>query len=160
MGWTKKQFITQAFEELGISASIYDLTPAQLESGANKLNAMMALWSSNGVKIGWAAPSTQYLGDINQDSLAPDYANEAIYTNLAVRLSSSFGKMVSPELRALATSSYSGLVSALSNYPMEMAFPSTMPLGAGSKPGRYQRQFFNQPSDPLLIDGGTTLDFE
>lgn len=158
MGWTKKQLITQAFEELGLSASIYDLTSAQLETAANKLNAMMAAWSTNGVRVGWASPSTQALNDINQDSLAPDFANEAIYTNLAVRLSSSFGKIVSPELKSLAVSSYSDLVNALTGTPPEYQLPRSLPMGAG-----YKRQYYKytpQRQSPLLADDGQELTFE
>jgi len=158
MGWTKKQLITQAFEEIGLSASIYDITPAQLETAANKLNAMMASWSLSGVRVGWASPSSQALNDINQDSLAPDYANEAIYTNLAVRLSSSFGKVVSPELRALSMASYSDLVNALTGDPPESQLPSTLPIGAGYKRRYYK--YFPQQQAPLLADDGQELTFE
>lgn len=158
MGWTKKQLVTQAFDELGLSASIYDLTPEQLEAANHKLNAMMAAWTTNGVRVGWASPSNQGLGDLNQDSLAPDYANEAIYTNLAVRLASSFGKAVPPELRALSLSSYATLVNALTPNPPEIQLPSSMPMGAG-----YKRRYYNymsQPQPPLLADDGQTLTFE
>ena len=40
MGWTKRQFVTQAFEEIGLAAYVFDLQPQQLDSALRKLNAV------------------------------------------------------------------------------------------------------------------------
>lgn len=158
MGWTKKQLILQAFEELGLSANVYDITPSQLESANNKLNAMLAMWALNGVRVGWNSPNTQYLDDVNNDSNAPDYANEAIYTNLAMRLASSFGKPVPAELRTLAISSYGHLINALTREPMQVQYCSLLPRGAGYK--TTTATFYPTPIDNLSVDKGTEFNFE
>ena len=56
MGWTKRQFIEQAFEEIGLAAYVFDLTPEQLQSALRRLDAMMAGWNTNGIRIGWPMP--------------------------------------------------------------------------------------------------------
>jgi hypothetical protein len=46
MGWTKRQFITQAFEEIGLAAYVFDLTTEQLQSALRRMDAMVAGWNS------------------------------------------------------------------------------------------------------------------
>lgn len=97
MGWTKRQFITQAFEEIGLAAYVFDLTTEQLQSALRRMDAMVAGWNSNGIRIGYPLPSSPQDSDIDVDTGVPDFANEAIYLGLAVRLAPSFGKTVAPE---------------------------------------------------------------
>ena len=42
MGYTKRQFILAAFEEIGLAAYTFDLQPDQLESARRRLDAMIA----------------------------------------------------------------------------------------------------------------------
>lgn len=51
MSWTKRQFMTAAFEEIGLAAYVYDLTPEQMQSAVKRMDAMIAGWNSNGVRI-------------------------------------------------------------------------------------------------------------
>ena len=51
MGWTKRQYIEQAFEEVGLAAYVFDLTPEQLQSALRKLDAMMAEWNAKGLRL-------------------------------------------------------------------------------------------------------------
>ena len=150
MGWTKKEYIVQAFEEIGLAAYVYDLTPEQLQSALRRLDSMMAGWNTNGICIGWALPSKPDLGDIDTQTNAPDIANEAIYLNLAVRLASGFGKTASPELKQLADSSYSNLLNQTIEPPPERQLPNTTPRGAGNKPWRnLTNPFVPKPQDDL-----------
>ena len=43
MAWTKRDFITQAFEEAGLGSYVFDLTPEQLQTALRKLNARYSL---------------------------------------------------------------------------------------------------------------------
>ena len=48
MGWTKRQFVAQAFEEIGLASYVFDLTPEQLQSALRRLDTMMAAWNALG----------------------------------------------------------------------------------------------------------------
>lgn len=74
MGWTKRQLITQAFEEIGLAAYVFDLTPEQLQSALRRMDAMVAGWNSNGVRIGYPLPSSPDSSNIDADSGVPDFA--------------------------------------------------------------------------------------
>lgn len=150
MGWTKREFIDQAFEEIGLSAHVYDITPEQRWSALRRLDSMMASWNANGIRIGWALPSKPDMSDIDNQTNAPDVANEAIYCNLAVRLASAFGKTASPELKQLADASYSNLLNQTIEPPPERQMPNTMPRGAGNKPWRnFNNPFVRSPQESL-----------
>ena len=52
MGWTKREYIEQAFEEIGLASYVFDLTPEQLQSALRKLDAMLAEWNAKGLRLG------------------------------------------------------------------------------------------------------------
>lgn len=158
MGWTKKEYIIQAYEEIGLAAYVYDLTPEQLQSALRRLDSMIAGWNARGVRIGWQLPSNPDLSDINTQTGVPDAANEAIYSNLAVRLCASFGKVPSLELKQLAVSSYGNLLSQVNDEIPQRQLPSSMPMGAGNK--SRENSFFSPPVEQLEAgqDGNITLE--
>jgi hypothetical protein len=161
MGWTKRQFITQAFEEIGLAAYVFDLTPEQLQSALRRMDAMVAGWNSNGIRIGYPLPSSPQDSDIDVDTGVPDFANEAIYLGLAVRLAPSFGKTVAPETKAFADMAYSNMANQVMPPIPERQMPNTLPRGAGTKPWRNTTTpFCNTPTDPVLAGTDGPIDFE
>lgn len=56
MGWTKRQFVTQAFEEIGLASYVFDLTPEQLDSALRRLDTMIASWNALGIRLGYPLP--------------------------------------------------------------------------------------------------------
>lgn len=129
MSWTKRQFVTTAFSEIGLAEYNFDLQPEQLESGLRKLDAMMAQWQAGGIKLGYAVSVDL---DLDEDSRVSDFANEAIYLNLALRLAGEFGKAVSMELKQNAKDAKDALLRSLVIVP-EMRLPTSLPSGAGLK---------------------------
>lgn len=162
MGWTKRQFVEQAFEEIGLAAYVFDLTPEQLQSALRRLDAMMAGWNANGIRIGWPMPSTPEASELDVDTKVPDVANEAIYLNLGLRLAPGFGKVVSPETKSDADAAYSNLLNQTAAPTPERQLPNTMPRGAGTKPWRSfnSNQFVKTPTDPLEAGADNELTFE
>lgn len=149
MGWTKKQFIEQAFDEIGLASYVFDMSASDLQNALRKLDSMVATWNGNGMMLSYPLPSSPSTSDINIELNIPDYANEAIYTNLAARLASSFGKTASIETMRSAKASYQVLLNR-SYVPREMQFPSTMPAGAGNKTWRISGDpFLNKPVERL-----------
>lgn len=161
MGWTKKEYILEAFDVLGLSSYSYDLSQEQLQSALRKLDNMIIGWNSNGIRIAWAIFSTPTENNINLQTSAPDIANEAICYNLAIRLAPSFGKSLSPEILTIANDAYTNLVTQVSSFPKERDLPSSLPLGAGNKTWRTGQNAFIVPNQDTL-DAGTDgeLNFE
>jgi hypothetical protein len=93
--WSKLDIIQQAFSEIARGAQEFDLQPEDLQTGLRKLDAMMATWGgASGVRLGFAGGNGK--GDLGVDTLVPDWAYEALYLNLAVRLCPDYGKTPSP----------------------------------------------------------------
>ena len=162
MGWTKRQFVEQAFEEIGLAAYVFDLTPDQMQSALRRLDAMVAGWNATGIRIGWPMPSSPMNSDIDVDTAVPDSANEAIYLNLALSLAPSFGKVVSPETKINANSARNNLLNHTLAPTPECQFPGTLPLGAGAKPwrGSGHTHFIPAPGDHLQAGEDSKINFE
>lgn len=159
MGWTKRQFVTQAFEEIGLAAYVFDLTPEQMQSALRRLDSMMASWNAKGIRLGYPTPTDPQNSDLDEQTNVPDSSNEAVYLNLAIRLAPGFGKTPSPETKSSAKAAYDTLMS-LAAMPVEQQLPGTMPAGAGNKPWRvYDDPFLRKPVDPLLAGEDGTIEF-
>lgn len=149
MGYSKRQFVSAALEEIGLSSYIFDLQPEQLESAMRRLDGMMADWNGKGIRLGYPLPGSPQDSMLDEPTGVPDSANEAIYTNLAIRLAPSYGKAVMPETKANANNSYNTILSRAC-MPPQMQLPSSLPLGAGNKPWRFDDPFLRPPIDPVL----------
>ncbi len=159
MSYSKTQFVAAAFEEIGMAAYVFDLQPEQLESAMRRLDAMIADWNGKGIRLGYPLPGSPEDSSLSEPTNVPDSANQAIITNLAVRLAPSYGKQVMPETKAVAKESYNTLLSRAA-MPFEMQLPGSMPAGAGNKPWRYDdNPFIRRPVDPLLAGPDGALEF-
>jgi len=159
MGYSKRQFVTAAFEEIGLASYIFDLQPEQLQSALRRLDAMMAEWNGKGIRLGYPIPGSPQDSDLDEPSEVPDSANEAIYTNLAIKIAPSYGKGVMPETKATAKEAYNTLLSRATT-PNEMQLPGTMPSGAGNKSWRnYDNPFLQKPDESVLAGQDGPFDF-
>ena len=86
MGWTKRQFIEQAFDEIGLASYAFDLGPEQMQSALRRLDTMLAAWNALGIRLAYPLPSSPQDSDLDEQTNVPDSSNEAIYTNLAIKL--------------------------------------------------------------------------
>jgi hypothetical protein len=160
MSWTKRQFVNQAFETIGLASYEFDLSADELQSACRQLDAMMGNWNAKGIRIGYPMPSSPEDTDLDMETTVPDAANEAIYLNLALRIATGFGKVVMPEVKQFAFAAYQTLLRISANPPYELQFPNTLPRGAGNKPWRDNRDnFIDRPTDHLLAGEDDTLDF-
>ena len=159
MGYSKRQFVAAAFEEIGLASYAFDLQPQQFESALRRLDAMMASWNALGIRLGYPMPSSPQFSDLDAQSEVPDSANEAIITNLAIKLAPGYGKQVMPETKATAKETYNTLLSRAAA-PLEQQLPGTMPSGAGNKPWRvYDDPFLRPPVDPVLAGQDGPIEF-
>lgn len=160
MSWTKKQLVAQAFEEIGFATYIYDAQPEQLESVLRRLNSMMGTWNAKGIRLGYPITTLPAAADLDQDSNLPDSSIEAVYLQLAIRISPSFGKAVPQELKQTAKEAYDAMLIKIA-HPIEMQFPQTLPAGQGTKPWRRNNNnFLRRPIDPLLAGQDDKIDFD
>jgi hypothetical protein len=158
MSYTKRQFIEAAHDEIGLASYTFDLQPQQLESALRRLDAMMAEWNARGLRLAYPLPSSPQNSDIDAETNVPDSANQAIICNLALLISSSYGKTPMPQTMMLAKKSYDTLL-ARAAMPSEQQFPETLPRGAGQKPWRYNGPFMPRPVDPVLTGPEGKLEF-
>jgi hypothetical protein len=156
MSWTKQQFVDAAFDELGLSSFVADIDAIQSAAALKKLDAMLATWNAQGIRIGYPIPSTPENSNLADETNVPDAANEAIYQNLAVRLGPSYGKVVPTETKSAAKMAYTSLLSRFIQV-VEFQLPGDMPAGAGLK--RISEVFIDPPGDPLLNGPDSELEF-
>lgn len=149
MSWTKRQLVLSAFEEAGLAAMLFDLTPDQIKSACNRLDAMMANLDLQGVKIGYAMAGYDTT-DPDQDSGIPDTAYEMVITGLAIKLAPSYGKQISNDTRA-AYSRALDAVKSLAAYPQSIPIPAGYPIGSGYKSPLFQPF---APEQTPTIDAG------
>jgi len=160
MGWTKRQYIEQAFAEIGLAGYIFDITPEELNTALRQLDSMIASWNGRGIRLAWPAPSSPQNSDLDDPTEAGDSANEAIYCGLAVRIAPTFGKTVGGQTQFFAKQGYDLLLSQAAQ-PIQKQLPRTMPAGAGNKPWRnYNGPFVRPPIDPLLAGPDSILEFD
>ncbi len=159
MAYTKRQFVIAALEEIGLASYIFDAQPEQLQSALVRLDAMMANWNGRGVRLAYPLPGSPGASSLDENTTVPDSANEAIITNLAVRLAPSYGKTVSPDTKAIAKDAYN-LLLARAAMPPEMQLPDTMPAGAGNKMWDVYGTYLNPPVDPVLTGQDGVLEYD
>ena len=154
MSWTKKQFCEEAFGELGYANYDFMLSDDQLKIALRKLDAMMATWNFKGIRVSYPLPDSPEDSSLDTKTDVPDSANEAIYTNLAIRLAPSIGKVASRDTKVSAKLAYNTLL-GLFTEPNNMQF-NKLPSGQGNKSWRQTNgTFLPSPEDPLEtnIDG-------
>jgi len=153
MSYTKGELVSAAFEEIGIAEYEFDISPEQVESGIRRLDMMMATWASKKISLSFPISKLEnsYPSD---DSNIPDWAWEAVVTNLAIRIAPSFGKSVSPDTKVIAKESYNAMLAKFSK-PREIQF-SSMPKGAGYK--TTDQRFTPDPEEIYLKDVDESFD--
>ncbi len=160
MGWTKQELIDEAFGELALQGFTFNLDADVMQSALRRLDSLMATWNGKGIRIGYALPSSPSSSELDSDSGLPDWATEGVFLALAVRLSATMGKSLSPSTMSSAKAAYD-VITARCAFPMQQQLPSNLPLGSGNKPWRNTLQpFFPVPTDPLVTaDGDSAIDF-
>lgn len=159
MAWTKRDYILQAFEEIGLGSYAFDLTPDQWQAALRRLNGLMATWNAKGIRLGFPLPSSPNADDLDAEATVPDRAGEAIVLQLAIRLAPSYGKAVSMETKVAAREAYNAMLTHYT-HPIEMQFQGTLQVGAGNKPINIDRPFFDQPFTTVDAGPDSPIDFE
>jgi hypothetical protein len=157
MGYTRRDFVNGALEEIGLASYVYDATAEQLTGAMRRLDAMMAEWNAKGIRIGYPIPSGPNTGSIDDETSCPDSAWEAVTCNLALRIAPSYGKQVMAATMTNAKRAYNTLLN-LHATPIEAQLPQ-MPAGAGNKPWMWNADpFTTRPEDRLAAGNDSLLE--
>ena len=157
MSWTKKELIQEAFDAIGLASYSFDIQEDQYVSVLRKLDSMMASWNGLGIRLSYPLYDTQSDSDINEASNIPDWANEAVYLNLATRIAPSFGKLLSADVKQNAKSAYDIIITR-TNRPPEYQVTG-LPRGQGAKSYRNTgKVFLDKPTVPVTDGAGDTID--
>lgn len=132
MGYSKRQFVEAAFEEIGLASYVFDLTPSELQAAVRRLDSMIAQWYAKAIQIDYPLADSPQNVDLDTETNVPLTANEAIITNLAMRIAPQYGKTPSLDTKTGAISGYQTLLMQSANV-LQQQFPATMPFGAGNK---------------------------
>jgi hypothetical protein len=155
MSYTKGEIVQEALTELGIADYDFDVIPEQFQRDIRRLDAMMGVWTTKGIGLFYPLSSGPNDSCPSDESYVPDYALEAVITNLAIRLAPSYGKVVSMDTKTAAKDGYTALLQRFAVAP-QMQYQQ-MPRGAGSK--NYDYPFTSAPTDDQLerVDESVTL---
>ena len=155
MSFTKRQFIEEAYGELGMASYIFDLDTDVLARALRRLDSMLAEWNGRGIRLGYPIPASPDDSDLDELTQVPDWANEAVILNLAVRLAPGHGKTVSPQTLFAAKSAKDAVLARVA-MPPEVQITS-LPRGAGAK--NLGSPFLPAPVDPLTAGPDSELEF-
>lgn len=158
MGWTKRQLIESAFDEMAMAGYVFDIQPEEMTAALQKLDAMVGNWYAEGLRLGYAATVDPKNSDPDQDSGLPEAANEPVYLNLAKRLAPSYGKTMSRETLTAAKEGLDRLRAAALRNPPRMQYPRMTPAGAGNRGFGVRRTYLPPPCHPLTDGTDDVLD--
>ena len=138
--------IKDAYTEVGANSQLKAVSEFDVEFARRKLQRMMQEWIDDDMDFGFTA--TEFASD---EVSIPVSVEEAVVTNLALRLVSSKGRPASQDLKAAASVSLSNLRDRYqSKESADRIVSGTMPLGAGNTRGIKPRVFAN--SDFTISD--------
>lgn len=142
---TGTDIIQRALQKIGAHSIVAPATPDSIVLGQENLNAMLELWLSDGIQIGFT-PLNAPGDELNETA---DSRN-AIICNLAISLGPDFDNgetVVSPTLQREARV---GLLWIKAQYQTlsipDKVVSSTLPVGAGNQRGSRRRVFFAKGS--------------
>jgi hypothetical protein len=160
VSWTKKELIKATFDAIGISGFEFDLQPEDREAALRRLDAMMATWNADGLRLGYPLHNSPADSDITEDAGVPDSAIEAVIENFSLRIAPIYKKPVTREQRVTAMKSYDTLMMRQAGLsPEEKKLPGTLPLGQGNK--GYRRNYRNyvyEDKDDVSVGPDSILD--
>ena len=125
---TKIKLIGRAYSKLEISGINVNPSPEDVVIALDELETMMAELDSRNVCVGFNFEDEP---DPSSESYVPRWAENAVQTNIAIRLATEFGKMANQGLSAQANQSMSNLVARTAKV-RSIAPSSRQPSGSGN----------------------------
>lgn len=143
---TKRQIIERAYSAAGLASYAFDLSAEELQQARASLDGMVAGWGIKGQRIGYNSEPS-----LEAEIGVPDWAEEALSLNLALRLSGTIGKQVMPQTERAAREAYSIVVNATTQPIGTLA--RLVPAGTGNRIYGWNRDPFIPQQEPPLLAG-------
>jgi len=125
---TNTKIITDALQEIQVVAEGQTASAAELATGLTELNQMMSMWRINDMDIGYFPQDTA-----SDDCPIPDWAEQAVKSNLAVNLAAAFKFPVSRETIKRAMDGADFIAKVVINSTLEGVDNDHMPYGTLSR---------------------------
>ena len=159
--WTKRRLIEEAYGELALAGYTFDLTPEEMQTALRRMDTMVATWVGKGIEIPYQFGPDVENSDLDDPSGIALVDCEAVYLNLAVRLSAGVGKQAAPSTKAAAKDAYDALMTRQAILQLQQQqLPSGVPSGAGHRSfGGYPAPFLPSPDTSPVVLGDDGLEF-
>lgn len=154
MSWTKAEIVADAYNELAIAGWVYDLDEGETQWAGQRLDALMAQWDMQGVRLGYALASSPSALDLDTDSGIPLGAVRAVVLNLAKSIAAGKGKQLAAQTLIEAKAELDTLKGRAS-LPPQQQLPNTLQRGQGSKPWRTVNRPYMPTPDTTSAQVGT-----
>lgn len=157
MAVRKSDLVRDALTKLAIIDYDYDIDPAEFRTGLIAMEVMMASWDARGIKCGYIIAPTPEMAKAEDDAGIPDIARRAIAYSLAIDIAPTYGKAITQEVAAGASSGMTDLLAAIQYLPT-VQYPRNMPRGSGNtlRFNRWNR--FYRPQQTLDADNAGPID--
>lgn len=126
---TARQIVEGAAEELGVKTAEVTLEPDDAQVIFNRMNDLLVELADTGI-----TPAFTVVADLDDEVNIDRNADGAIKFALAIRCATAFKKVVTRDLRDNAKTSMEALERSVVHIG-EVAFPDTLPKGAGNDCG-------------------------
>jgi hypothetical protein len=123
---TNQEIIDLALAKIDVIEAGETANATDSATALGVLNRMMAEWRERSMDLNWFTQDT--LGD---DAPVPEWAEEAVIANLAVRAASDFTAMVTPGVMGEAMTGRRTIGNTLISQTLDNADMSHMPYGSG-----------------------------
>lgn len=153
---TKKGIVEQAFNELALTSYVFQLQAEDIQQGLSLLESRIAQFDAQGIFLNWPFADDPLAVNGNDEIELPFYALSGVVAQLAIDLSSHYGKTVTSATMLRAQVGFQSMI-AIGAIPDEVAQNRRAPLGSGNKPWRMYRTFVN-PKPSRTIDINPKID--
>jgi len=134
---TGTDLIERGLKAIGVFSVAVPSSPEQITDGLKRLNSMVQVWQSQGIKMGIVP-----LEHPGEELSEPIDATDAIVDNLAIRMAPDYSKPVSKDLRDNARRGYNDICTEYQEFTIpDKVVSSTLPYGEGNV-GFRRRVFF------------------
>lgn len=104
--YSNKNIIDAALEEIGLDPVDFNVNGAEYQKCLRRLDVMMAEWLHNGYDMGYTFATDSSNPDLDAASDLSNFAHQAVYLNLAVKIAPSFGKQIFTDTKESAQQAY------------------------------------------------------
>lgn len=152
---TAAQVVKAILQEILVQESEADIEADEAQDTVFAMNNYMTAQAANGINLGYTI-----VADLGDDITVPAGALQGIISNVAIMVAPQFNGVISQGLAAKAADGLNAM-RKLGITLAPMAFPGTLPIGAGNEGDSFSHDhFFPGPGDDLLTETGNNIGLE